>query len=182
MKLRNNNSNYGSLSIGLHWFMLILIVAVYACMELRDIFPKGSQERDAMKTWHYMLGMSVLLFALARVIIRATQTAPIITPEPANWQKILAKLMKISLYVLMIGMPIAGWLILSAKGKTVPFFGLQLPMLIGENKSTAGLIKEAHETAATIGYFLIGLHALAALFHHYIIKDNTLIRMLPRRD
>jgi cytochrome b561 len=78
----------------------------------------------------------------------------------------------------MIGMPLAGWLILSSAGKPVPFFGLELPALIAENKDLSKQIKEIHETVGQLGYFLIGLHALAALFHHYILRDNTLYRML----
>ena len=59
---------------------------------------------------------------------------------------------------------------LSAAGKPIPFFGLELL-----SKS----IKEIHATAGTVGCYLIGLHAFAGLFHHYVMRDNTLIRMLP---
>ncbi len=73
-------------------------------------------------------------------------------------------------------------LLLSAAGKSIPFFGLQLPALIGESKSLADVIKEIHEIGGTVSYFLIGLHAAAALFHHYFVLDDTLRRMLPSRD
>lgn len=78
-------------------------------------------------------------------------------------------------------MPLVGWLILSAAGKPVPFFGLQLPPLIGQNSNWAELLKEVHGTGATVGYILIGLHAAAALYHHYFLRDNTLSRILPVR-
>lgn len=182
MNLRNTPDRYGALPIFLHWFMLLLIAAVYACMELRDIFPKGSAERDAMKTWHYMLGLSVLLLASLRLLIAAISPTPRIVPEPPQAQAWLAKLVKVGLYLLMLGLPLAGWLILSAGAKPIPFFGLELPALIGASKDTAHLIKELHETGATIGYFLIGLHAVAALYHHYVVKDNTFKRMLWQRS
>jgi cytochrome b561 len=86
------------------------------------------------------------------------------------------------LYVFMICMPLGGWLILSTAGEPIPFFGLQLPALIGESRHLSKLIKEVHEAVGTAGYFLIGLHAAAALFHHYVLRDNTLRRMLPNRD
>jgi cytochrome b561 len=178
MNWRNNTQRYGWLSIGLHWFMLLLIAAVYACMELRDIYPKGSAGRDAMKTFHYMLGLSVLLLALLRLLLAATSPAPAIVPPLPKWQALAALLMKIGLYGLMIGLPLAGWLILSASGKTIPFFGLALPPLIAKSKDTADTIKELHEAGATVGYFLIGLHAAAGLYHHYVVRDNTLKRML----
>ena len=90
--------------------------------------------------------------------------------------------MHAALYLLMVGMPLGGWLILSAEGKRVPFFGLQLPPLEGEKKDLAKVAEEIHETAGVVGYWLIGLHAAAALFHHYAMRDNTLRRMLPFRD
>jgi len=161
---------------------LLLIVAVYACIELRGNFPKGSELRDALKTWHFMLGLSVLVLVAFRLIVHLTGAVPRIEPHPPKWQILLAKLMHVALYALMIGMPLAGWLLLSAEGKQIPFFGLQLPPLIAESKTVAEWAKEVHETGGTVGYFLIGLHAAAALFHHYFVRDNTLRRMLPSRD
>ena len=181
MSWKNTEHRYGSLSIGLHWLMLILLVAVYASIELREFFPKGSDPRTALKALHFMLGLSVLGFALLRVGVRLSGPTPRIEPEPGSWQRLSAQFMHLVLYVLLIGMPLAGWLMLSAAGKPIPFFGLQLPALIGENKDLAKQIEGIHEIVGTAGYFLIGLHAAAALFHHYIKRDNTLGRMLPRR-
>jgi len=182
MNWRNTVSRYGSLSVGLHWLMLLLIASVYACIELRGNFPKGSDMREGLKTWHFMLGLSILVLVLVRLAARFIGTVPRIEPAPPKWQSLFAKLMHIALYALMIGMPLLGWLTLSAEGKLVPFFGLQLPSLVGESKSIAGWAKELHETGGTVGYFLIGLHAATALFHHYVVRDNTLRRMLPSRD
>jgi len=182
MNWRNTDGRYGSLSVGLHWLMLLVIAAVYACIELRGNFPKGSDIREGLKTWHFMLGLSILVLVLVRLAVHFIGPVPRIEPDPPKWQSLLAKLMHIALYALMIGMPLLGWLTLSAEGKLVPFFGLQLPSLVGESKSIAGWAKEIHEIGGTVGYFLIGLHAAAALFHHYVARDNTLWRMLPRRD
>lgn len=181
MTLSNTDERYGSLSIALHWLMLVLLVAVYATVELREFYPKGSDPREAMKTWHFMLGLSVLVLIAPRLLLRAVAPVPRITPTPAAWQALLAKLIHLALYAFMIGMPLAGWLMLSAAGKPIPFFGLELPALIGADKELAAQIKEVHETIGTVGYFLVGAHALAALFHHYVIRDNTLLRMLPGR-
>lgn len=174
-------ARYNSLSIALHWTMLVLLVGVYACMELREFYPKGSDIREGLKSWHFMLGLTVLTLVIVRVAVRLTRPAPAITPAQPKWQRWLARAVHLLLYALMIGMPIAGWIILSASGKTIPFFGLSLPPLVGENKALAGQVKELHETAAGIGYYLIAFHAAAALFHHYVIKDDTLRRMLPSR-
>lgn len=159
--------------------MLLLLVAVYACMELRGYYPKGSDFREELKMWHFMLGLSVLLLVLIRIVARVTGGTPPITPDPPAWQTLFARMTHLALYAFMIAMPIAGWVILSASGKAIPFFGLDLPALVGPNKALAEQVKELHETVATIGYFLVGLHAVAALFHHYIVKDDTLRRMMP---
>jgi cytochrome b561 len=178
---KNTTERYGSLSIAMHWLMLLLLVAVYACIELREFFPKGSEPRDALKTWHYMLGLGVFVVVWLRVVLNLLGPVPRIVPQQGRWQSLAAKMMHIALYALMIGMPIAGWLLLSAEGKAIPFFGLQLPALVTENKALAEAVEEIHEIGGTIGYFLVGLHAGAALFHHYVKRDNTLTRMLPRR-
>jgi cytochrome b561 len=181
MKIQNTTERYGSLSIGLHWLMLLLIIAVYACIDLREYYPKGSYIRDTLKTWHFMLGLSVFALVWIRLAYIIIGKVPKIQPEPPKWQILSAKLVHFALYILMIGMPLLGWLLLSASGKPIPFFGLHLPALISENKSLADAIKEIHETGGTVGYFLIGVHAMAGLFHHYFVQDNTLLRILPKK-
>lgn len=181
MNWTNTNNRYGTLSIGMHWIMFLLIVAVYGCIELRELYPKGSDPRNALKTWHFMLGLSVFVLVWLRLLLRLVQPRPAITPTPVVWQQRFASLMHWVLYGFMAAMPLAGWLILSAEGKPIPFFGLELPPLLAPNEDTAHLIEEIHETAGTVGYFLIGLHASAALVHHYLMRDNTLTRMLPSR-
>jgi cytochrome b561 len=179
MKWRNSPVRYGWLAAGLHWFMLLLLIAVYASMELRDIYPKGSAPRETMKTLHYMLGLSVLGLTMLRLAVRSIGPQPSISPAPPKWQDRLAGLMKVALYLFMIGMPLLGWALLSAQGAPIPFFGLQFAPLISESKALAASIKDVHEAIATVGYFLIGLHAAAALYHHYMLRDDTLRRILP---
>ena len=182
MSWRNNSDRYGSVSIGLHWLMFLLLVAVYACIELRDVFPKGSDLRATLKTWHFMLGLSVFILAALRLLARfASGPAPRIDPPLPRWQQLTANTVHWALYGLMLGLPLAGWLILSASGQVIPFFGWELPALIAENRPFARWIKDVHETVGNVGYFLIGFHAAAALFHHYIVRDNTLWLMLPCR-
>lgn len=177
--LTQRSARYSTLSISLHWLMLLLIAAVYACIELKGNFPKGSDTRELLKQWHFMLGLSVFALVWLRLLARLIRPAPPITPALPNWQAVPAKLMHLALYVLMIGLPLAGWLVLSAAGKPIPFFGLELPALIGKNPDLAGNLKEWHELGGVIGYWLIGLHAVAAVVHHHILRDDTLTRMLP---
>ena len=171
---------YAGASIVLHWLMLLLMIGVYATIEFREFFPKGSPPREALKMWHFMLGLSILGLVWLRIAARLVWKAPNSTMDGVAWQRMAAKVAHFSLYVLMIGMPIAGWLILSAEGKVIPFFGLELPALVSENDALAEQVEEIHELGGTIGYWLIGLHAAASLVHHYILKDRVLTRMIPR--
>jgi cytochrome b561 len=182
MNWKNTPIRYGSLTIGIHWLMLLLFVAVYGSIELRELYEKGSDPREALKTWHFMLGMLVFSMIWLRLAARFSGPAPLIRPALPKLQELSGKLLHLALYALMIGMPLTGWLLLSAAGKPIPFFGLQLPALIAENKDLASQIKELHEAVGTTGYFLIGLHAVAALYHHFIQRDNTMTRMLPERS
>ncbi len=181
MTLTNTQARYGSLSIALHWLMLILLAVVYACIELRGQFPKGSGARTLIVEMHFMFGLTVFVLVWLRLFARSLGVAPKIVPAPPQWQTLLATLMHVALYALMIGMPIAGWLIVSAEGHSVMFYGMELPPLIGENKDLAKQIEGWHVWFGKVGYWLIGLHALAGIYHHYVVGDNTLLRMMPKR-
>ncbi len=179
MTWKNTNQHYGKLSIGLHWIMFLIMIAVYASINLRELYPKGSDPREALKALHFMLGLSILLLVSLRLYVKATSPTPIIVPGLSPKQHFAAKLGHLALYGLMIVAPILGWLVLSAAGKPVPFFGIELPALISENKDLAKSLKKIHETIGELGYYLIAIHVIAAFYHHYIKKDNTLTRMLP---
>jgi cytochrome b561 len=181
MRTNDTINRYHPLSIGVHWLMLALLIAVYASIELRGIFPKGSDPREAMRTWHEMLGITIFGLVFARLALRLVFRPPHISPAPPDWQRFLAAAMHVALYAFLVVMPLLGWLMMSAKGKAVPFFGWQLPALIGQDKALAHNIEDIHEATGAIGYYLVGLHAGAALFHHYFMRDDTLRRMLPGR-
>lgn len=181
MRTKEVSARYGSMLIAMHWVMLLLIVAVYACIELRVIYPRGSEIREALKTWHFMLGLAIFALVWLRLLARYLGPEPEIVPRPPRWQRFVASGTELAIYLFMIVMPLLGWLVLSGENKPVPFFGLELPALIGENKPLAKQLEGIHETIGQIGYFLIGIHAVAALAHHYIHHDNTLVRMLPTK-
>ena len=168
--------------IGMHWLTLVLLAAADALIELRGIFPKGSGAHELMKTWHFMLGLAVFALVLLRLPLRLALHAPPITPAPPAWQHRLALAMHVALYALLLALPLLGWLTLSAKGRPVPFFGLELPPLLAPDKALGKSLEGVHEFIGELGYWLIGLHAAAALYHHYLVRDDTLRRMLPGRS
>jgi superoxide oxidase len=175
---KNTTERFGLISIGFHWLMFLLLVAVYACIELRELYPKGSDPREALKSWHFMLGLTVFILVWLRLLSRLLQTNPRDLSPPITWQAFAANMTHFTLYLLMISMPLMGWLILSAEGKPIPFYGMTVPSLVAENHDLAEFVEEIHETVGTFGYILIAFHTLAALFHHYLLKDGTLMRIL----
>ncbi|RZI75634.1 MAG: cytochrome b [Variovorax sp.] len=183
MAFDNSDTRYSAPLIGLHWLMLALLAAVYACMELRGLAPRGSDLRAALKSLHFLLGLSVLALVVVRLAIRWNAgPAPRILPPRPVWQDLLARLVHPMLYAFMIATPILGWLTLGVEGKPIVLFGLHVPSLLGPDKALSERLQDVHEALATAGYFLIGLHAAAALIHHYVVRDNTLLRMLPLRS
>lgn len=174
-----SNARYARPLIALHWLTLVLLAFIYACMEFRGLFPRGSDPRELMKALHYSAGLSLLLVVLVRAVLRARNPAPPITPPLSMPQRLAARAGHLALYAFMLCMPVLGWLLLSAEGTAIRAWGLPLPALITPDPALGSQIKELHETMATVGYALIGLHALAGLYHHYVRRDDALRRMLP---
>ena len=177
MTWKNTSRRYGPLSRGLHWMMLLWLIAVYVNINLRQLFPQGRDLRLAFKAVHLMLGLSVLVWVSLRLYARLGAPRPGMILVLAPGQQRSSALVHFALYGLMFCMPVLGWLLLSAAGKSIPFWGLELPALIANNKALAHTIKERHETLGAAGYCLIAAHA-AGWHHHYFRRDNTLTRLL----
>lgn len=181
MRRPEQTERYNKASMALHWIMLLLLAAVYAAIEFRELFPKGSDSRELLKATHFMLGLTVFALVWVRLAMRRIRPVPFVDPDPVVWQRLAARLTHLALYAFMIAMPLGGWIILSAEGKPIPFYGFELPALVGQSEDLAETVEGLHELGGTIGYYLIGIHAAAALFHHYVLRDNVLVRMLPAR-
>lgn len=164
--------------IALHWLTLVLIGGAYVTSELQEAFEHTAAEA-VMRHWHSMIGVTALGLVALRLAVRAFSRAPAIEPAPPRWQAAIARLVHLALYGLMIALPLTGWLMLNADGQTVTWFGRNLPVLVDPSRRLAHSLEDIHEVLANAGYFLIGLHAAAALFHHYVVRDNTLRLMMP---
>jgi superoxide oxidase len=112
---------FSKISMSLHWLMLLLIVAVYATVEMKGLSPTGGDLRQALKPLHLGLGIAILILVTVRIAYNAFHITPPIVPTPPVWRHLSGKLT----------------------------------------------------------HYLLYFSTIAALFHHYLIRDNTLIRMLP---
>ncbi|MBF6037440.1 MULTISPECIES: cytochrome b [Pseudomonas] len=172
---------YGKLSMIMHWLMLGLFVGVYTSIELKGMLPRGHALKGLFLGLHGLFGLSIFILVWVRLLGRLTPRPPI-TPALPLWQTGISHLMHLALYGLMIATPLLAWLMLSAGGKPMPYFGFYLPSLVAVDPDLARQFKHWHELLGSAGYWLIGLHAAAGLFHHYWVRDNTLTRMLPGRS
>ncbi|EHR2968311.1 cytochrome b [Escherichia coli] len=174
-------NRFSKTQIYLHWITLLFVAITYAAMELRGWFPKGSSTYLLMRETHYNAGIFVWVLMFSRLIIKHRYSDPSIVPPPPAWQMKAASLMHIMLYITFLALPLLGIALMVYSGKSWSFLGFNVSPFVTPNSEIKALIKNIHETWANIGYFLIAAHAGAALFHHYIQKDNTLLRMMPRR-
>lgn len=169
--------------IALHWLVFLLLVVTYATIELRGFAERGSLLRTVMMVTHFSCGVAILVLMLARLFLRHRHTSPAITPQPPRWQSALGSLTHAVIYLLFITLPILGVASRYYNGRDWMLFGIGMPTAATPNFDLAETLIGWHETLAPLGYWLIAAHTAAALFHHYVMKDNTLLRMMPaKRD
>jgi len=179
--LATPDSRYSTPAIALHWLMAWLVIATYFIGLGMGALPVGP-ERIQMVGWHKWLGLTVAYIWVIRVYWRATHQPPAPPAGPA-WQKLAAHIVHLLLYVLLIAIPLTGWLMSSAKGFTTNYFGLfDLPNLLDKDKALAHTLKNAHGLLANSLMALVALHIAAALKHQWIDKDNLLARMRHPRQ
>lgn len=177
MGFKNTSTEYGILSKFFHWtiafiMMGLLVVGFYM------VSLEPAPFKFEVYSWHKSFGILVLILVVGRIFWKFSNSKLEHMATHKKWEKILAKITHLALYVGMIGMPLSGWAMSSAAGYPVKLFGLTLPALVAENKALGSLMNQTHEI---LGYVLIGailLHTAGAFKHHFIDRDSTLKRML----
>ena len=178
IKLKNSADAYGIIAKCFHWLIAIAIVCLLILgFVMTDL--ESSPDKFRLYGIHKSIGALLLCAVFLRIFWRLINITPAMADLP-EWQKIAAHGAHYMLYVLMIAMPLSGWLMSSAAGFPVSVFGwFVLPDLVAPNNGLRLLLAQVHELLAYAIIALVSLHALAALKHHFIDKDNTLRRMLP---
>jgi cytochrome b561 len=181
------SQSYSKTAIAFHWVLAVLIIfqAVSAFFMSQDFFDRAFVFQ--MYQFHKSLGLTILVLSLARLFWRLAHKPPAYQTPLVRWEKIVSKTVHILFYVLMVGVPLAGWAMVSASTWGVPtiWFGLfewpHLPILstLENKKPVEEFFYETHEILAYAMMGLIGLHIGAALKHHFVQKDEVLIRMIP---
>lgn len=165
---------------GLHWLMALLVLVVYLAITQRDLFPRGSDGRALMLQAHFWTGL--LLFALVwpRLWLRRRHPVPPVVPALPAAQRIAGASLHVALYLFFLVMPLLGLATAWTDGKQLllPFTTTPLPALLAPDRALAHTLQEVHETIGTVFYWVIGLHVVAALYHHFFRRDTVLERML----
>lgn len=180
MQLANSKSRYGTAPQILHWLTVIFVIAGWLLGRFGDVFPKGPPRAFGLFT-HMTLGECVALMLVIRLVWRIANPPP--PPEPTRFGQLLVLAAKVShytLYTLLLVVPILGAIVQLKRHGEVPILGFWLfhsPWPI--DRDIARSILHVHNFLANALLILAGIHAAAALVHHYLWRDRTLARMLP---
>lgn len=180
--LRNTTEAWGWPTRALHWIVAVMVLGLFAHGLWMDEVPR---DQRAFQLWlHATVGASLLAIAAAAFVWWLLNKVP---NEPAGtpaWQTLAARLTHWGLYALLFATMLAGWLLVGTmRGPIdVQMFGfISIPTLLPPGSPWHELLEEAHELAAYLMIGLVGLHVAAALFHHFVLRDGVLLRMLGRK-
>jgi len=172
---------YAPIAIGLHWIVALLIFATFPLGLYMHDLPL-SMQRLRLYSFHKWIGITILALVLVRVTWRATRRPPRLPDTMPPWERTVAEAMCWLLYALMIAVPISGWLMSSAQGFQTVWFGiLPLPDIVAKDRQLARALAEVHTAFSFIMMACVALHFAAALKHHFLARDDVLVKMLPLR-
>ncbi|GAB2495811.1 cytochrome b [Arenimonas alkanexedens] len=182
MPIRNSDQAWGAVSLGIHWLTVAMVLGLIAVGLLMQELSFSST-KATLYSLHKTFGLTVLGLTVMRLLWRLYAGAPAPVPGTPRWQSAIASVTHGVLYLILLAMPISGWLYHSASGyppRNLSWFGLfKLPSLSDRDEPLRDAALAAHEWLFIALAVIVTVHALAALKHHYIDRDRTLARMLP---
>lgn len=171
------HNRYSTVSLILHWLIALLVIGQVVLITLHE----AQDGPDPFMGLHKSGGATILVLTLIRIGWRLANPAIPLPATTPRWQKIAARTTHVLFYVVLLVMPLTGWIAGSAVGRGFEYYGLfDFPLLpIGGGRETAGLMMDIHHAVPKLLYVLIFLHIAGALKHHFIDRDNVLHRMIP---
>jgi len=166
----------------LHWFIFLLVLLVYGLTYAEGLFERGDPGRDTVWWLHMSFGLLLLALVFVRIAVRVGSGAPEDVAGTSPLGHWAAHAIHFALYVLLIAIPLSGIALAALRDMPLSFFGLfTLPAPLAPNRAAVPSVQEVHELLANLILVVAGLHALAALWHHYVRHDEVLRRMMPER-
>lgn len=174
----NSVIRYTPVAMLAHWLVFLLIAGAFALgFTMTELAMSVLKLR--MFSWHKWTGVTIFLLVLLRLAWRLRVAPPALPPMP-RWEEQAARISHHLLYLLMLAVPMTGWLMSSAKGfQTVYFAKLPIPDLLQKDPPLGAALEAVHETLAFMLLGLVTLHVLAAFKHHFMDRDDVLARMVP---
>lgn len=173
-----SSTPYGTMGLVLHWGMAALMLATFIFGQYMEDLPRGPEKLNAIG-WHLLLGMSILMLMVPRVIWRVKTPA---LPQPekgSTWQKRAAEAGHGLLYLLMMALPVTGFLAVTSVSGTLPVLGLfELPGLL-PSRGLHEAMETLHGVLSKVLVFTVIAHLLATGWHHFVRRDDIAGRMLP---
>ena len=177
MALRNSTVQWGSLAKALHWLVAIGIVGLIYLGLLQDEMPKGDA-RAEIRMIHGSIALIVFALMTVRIAWRWLNETPSHPPGNPAWQNLAATLVHWGLYIAIFVQLFSGAMVVATNGNGLPFFGLfRIPVPVAEDHDAHEFWEEVHEPAWWVIAFLVVIHVLAALYNHFVARNDVLRRM-----
>jgi cytochrome b561 len=179
MALRNTTARWGTIAQLFHWVIVALVITQFVLASIAAELPLGMAKLATLAR-HKSVGITILGLAILRLAWRWMNPTPPLPGTLKPYERVLANVTHFMLYALLLIMPVTGWIMSSARKFPVSWFSIvQLPDLVAPNRRLYETMLETHEILAWTLVSVATLHVLAALKHHFVLKDDTLRRMLP---
>jgi cytochrome b561 len=180
--LRNTPDRFGLVARAFHWLTLLLLIGSFT-LGLSMVNMPLSPRKLEFYSWHKWVGVTVFLLVILRLVWRLANPVPAQPASVPSWQRRAAALSHAALYTVLIVMPVTGWIMSSALNLPVVYLGLiHIPSPFGVDRALGEAMKLVHFGLALTLLVLVSIHVLAALYHHFVLRDDVLRRMLPWRS
>lgn len=176
--IRNTLAAWGTPARLLHWMVAALVLAQIA-LGWVAVSLRMSPLKLELFVWHKSIGLVVLALVAVRILWRSANATPAPPAATAAWERCAARASHLLLYLVLIAMPLTGWVLNSAANVPFRIFRLvPLPAIVAPNEEAAELAGRAHLALFVVLAALLVVHVAAALWHHFVRRDDVLIRML----
>jgi len=180
--LQNTERTWGIVAKSLHWLIAILILGQLVLGAVAHEARVSPLKLDLF-VWHKSIGVTILLLVILRMAWRLANPPPAPPPDISVWEERLAKAGHRLLYLLMVVVPLTGWWV--SDTSRIPFrlfWAVPVPDILAPNREASKLAADAHGMLTKLLLIVIVVHLLAALRHHFLLRNDTLLRMLPFRQ
>jgi cytochrome b561 len=179
MQIENTEQRWGVVQQTLHWVVVAVVaIQLYVGFKLWSLPPDDPQFGQLVAV-HATSGITIFLLMAYRLYWRKTHPVPKLPDTLSPTQKQLALATHWTLYMLLLTMPVIGYMLISSFGKPVPFFQWELPPIIGESEHMQYALQRLHAASAVMLVLVLTLHISAALRHAWALRDGVMERMAP---